>query len=163
MCRRCGRFVCCSTFASGCSGDFSDGLSRRSWCPRSSIPNSSGHDSSSCVVSRPGSPHSSVPPFGGFTRSSVNVSVLGAGITVPRRDGDGHSSAVSAGLGCPSLAGPGLGTSSLNGDGGSPPVVDYIDASGETLRGFGSTGGDPSACENIPGNSRLNGDGCSGA
>ena len=96
-----------------------------------------------------------------FTRSSLDVDFSGAGITVPRRDGDGRSSAVGAGLSCPSRVGPGLGTSSLNGDGGSPVVVDRIDASWEALVVLVSNGGGPRARGKFL-TTLVDGDGCSG-
>ena len=159
MCRRYGLFVCCSTFARGCSDGFSDGISHGSWCRRPSVPNSSGRDSFFRGFSRPVPSYPSVPPFGGFTRSSLDIDFSGAGITGPRRDGDGRFSAVGAGLGCLSAESV-LNGSSLNGSGDSP-TVDRIDASWETLVILGSSG--PSARGKIPGNFRFDGDGCSGA
>ena len=123
MCRRCSLFVCCSTFARGCSDGFSDGIWHGSWCRRPSVTNSSGRDSFSRGFSRPVPSYPCVPPFGGFTRSTLDMDFSGAGITGPRRDGDGRSSAVGAGLGC-LPAGSGLDGSNLNSSGDSPPTVD---------------------------------------
>ena len=159
MCRRCGLFVCCSTFTRGCSDGLSNGILHGSWCRRPSVSNSSGRDSFFRGFSRPVPSYPSVPSFGGFTRSSLDIDFSGAGITGPRRDGDGRSSAVGAGLGCLS-AGSRLDGSSLIGSGDSPPTVDRIDASWETLVILGSSG--PSVRGNIPCNFRFDGDGCSG-
>ena len=109
------------------------GLSHGFWCLASSILDSSASGSSFRGFSRPGPSYPSVSPSGGFTHSSPEVEFSGAEITVLCRDGDGHSNAVGTDLGCPSPAEPGLGTSSLNGSGGSPPGTDRIDASWEIL------------------------------
>ena len=92
------------------------------------------------------------------------VDCTGAGIVVPRHDGDGRSSSGGAGLGCPSPVEPGLGDSRSDGVGRFSPGVDRISASWETL-GCASTnsGGRSvsgacffSACGKVPGDSRSN-------
>ena len=104
---------------------------------------SSGRQSSFHGFSRSRPSYASVPPTAGSIRSSSNVNFSGAGITVPRRDGDRRSSAVVLGVGCPSSVGRGPGTSTSNGVGGFSPGVDGIEAFRETLVVFSSNGGDP--------------------
>ena len=88
--------------------------------------------------------------------------LLGDGDHGASHDCDRRSSAVGADLGWPNLAGPGIGTSSLNGDGDSSSAVDRIDTSWETLVVLGSNGGGLSACGKVSGSSPLDGHGCFG-
>ena len=126
MLRRWGLLVYCSSFARDCFGGFYGSISHKSSYPGISIPGSSGRVSTFGGVSRPGRSYPSVAPSRDFIYSVPDVDFSKAGITAPRHDDDGHSSAVGASLGCPSHAGSGLGHSSSNGDGGSPRIEVFL-------------------------------------
>ena len=83
---------------------------------------------------------------------------------MPRRDGDVYSNPVGAGHGPPQPVGPGLGASRSEDGERSLPDLDHNDATWETPGGPSSfNSGRPNVSWKIPGYSRFNGGGPSGA